>query len=342
MLDGDVSDVVLDATTPHLGGTAVRADQVQRFDERYHAVEDVEWWLRTAAVSRVSTVAEIGCELRRHPGARLQRHRRRRTPRRQPRPARRARRLVRRAPPGRGLPPGPHGPARRCRSATGATPATCCSMSLRRRPSGLAAQEPAAHLPALSSRPLGGAPRGATGAGVRSRTAPSRAPRVPHRTGNPARRPPRTRASEPNRAVDPACGDLHGAHPVREDDPAPVEDHRRLRRPRSRPRLRQQHRGPEEARRDHLLAGHLHALLRRQRRHATRAAPYTQLGQMGLLATGGRRARPRSPRTVGSTPRRCPPGSPPRPTPPRARSRSRPPARTPRTPSPWPTRSATG
>jgi glycosyltransferase involved in cell wall biosynthesis len=71
MLEGDVSDVVLDATTPHLGGTAVRADQVQRFDERYHAVEDVEWWLRTAAVSRVSTVAEIGCELRRHPGARL-------------------------------------------------------------------------------------------------------------------------------------------------------------------------------------------------------------------------------------------------------------------------------
>ncbi|MGZ7003857.1 MAG: glycosyltransferase family 2 protein [Acidimicrobiales bacterium] len=71
MLDGDVSDVVLDATTPHLGGTAVRADQIQRFDERYHAVEDVEWWLRTAAVSRVSTVAEIGCELRRHPGARL-------------------------------------------------------------------------------------------------------------------------------------------------------------------------------------------------------------------------------------------------------------------------------
>lgn len=71
MLDGNVSDVVLDGTTPHLGGTAVRADQVQRFDERYHAVEDVEWWLRTAAVSRVSTVAEIGCELRRHPGARL-------------------------------------------------------------------------------------------------------------------------------------------------------------------------------------------------------------------------------------------------------------------------------
>ncbi len=71
MLDGDISDVVLDTTTPHLGGTAVRADQIQHFDERYHAVEDVEWWLRTAAVSKVATVAEIGCELRRHPGARL-------------------------------------------------------------------------------------------------------------------------------------------------------------------------------------------------------------------------------------------------------------------------------
>ena len=71
MLEGDISDVVLDATTPHLGGTAVRAGEVQHFDERYHAVEDVEWWLRTASTSRVSTVAKIGCELRRHPGARL-------------------------------------------------------------------------------------------------------------------------------------------------------------------------------------------------------------------------------------------------------------------------------
>ena len=71
MLEGDVSATVLDATTPHLGGTSVRSDQIQRFDERYRAVEDVEWWLRTAMVSRVSTTAEIGCELRRHPGVRL-------------------------------------------------------------------------------------------------------------------------------------------------------------------------------------------------------------------------------------------------------------------------------
>jgi len=71
MLQGDVSDTILDATTPHLGGTAVRATEIQRFDEHYYAVEDVEWWLRTATASRISTVAGIGCELRRHPGARL-------------------------------------------------------------------------------------------------------------------------------------------------------------------------------------------------------------------------------------------------------------------------------
>ena len=69
-LDGNIADVVLDATTPHLGATAVRASAVLRFDERYAAAEDVEWWLRTAAVSRVATVEQVGCELRRHAGPR--------------------------------------------------------------------------------------------------------------------------------------------------------------------------------------------------------------------------------------------------------------------------------
>jgi O-antigen biosynthesis protein len=69
-LDGDVSDTVLDATTPHLGATAVRATALVTFDEHYPAAEDVEWWLRTARRSRVATIARVGCELRRHPGAR--------------------------------------------------------------------------------------------------------------------------------------------------------------------------------------------------------------------------------------------------------------------------------
>jgi len=69
-LDGDIAATVLDATTPHLGSTAVRATALVRFDETYRAAEDVEWWLRQAARSRVATVRQVGCELRRHPGAR--------------------------------------------------------------------------------------------------------------------------------------------------------------------------------------------------------------------------------------------------------------------------------
>jgi glycosyltransferase involved in cell wall biosynthesis len=69
-LDGDVADRILDATTPHLGATAVRAERLVRFDETYRAVEDVEWWLRLAPGARVATVPVVGCELRRHEGVR--------------------------------------------------------------------------------------------------------------------------------------------------------------------------------------------------------------------------------------------------------------------------------
>jgi glycosyltransferase involved in cell wall biosynthesis len=70
-LDGDVSDRILDATTPHLGATAVRADRLLRFDESYPAVEDVEWWLRLSAQVTVATVPRVGCELGRHGGERV-------------------------------------------------------------------------------------------------------------------------------------------------------------------------------------------------------------------------------------------------------------------------------
>jgi glycosyltransferase involved in cell wall biosynthesis len=69
-LEGDVSDHILDATTPHLGATAVRTDRLVRFDETFSAVEDVEWWLRMAAVAAVATVPRVGCELGRHGGTR--------------------------------------------------------------------------------------------------------------------------------------------------------------------------------------------------------------------------------------------------------------------------------
>ncbi len=69
-LVGDVSDHILDSTTPHLGAVAVRAEAMVPFDVRYQAVEDVEWWLRLAERARVDTIAELGCEVRRHPGER--------------------------------------------------------------------------------------------------------------------------------------------------------------------------------------------------------------------------------------------------------------------------------
>jgi glycosyltransferase involved in cell wall biosynthesis len=69
-LMGRVDDEILDSTTPHLGSTAVAADAMVSFDERFRAVEDVEWWLRLAERSPVDTIAEVGCEIRRHPGVR--------------------------------------------------------------------------------------------------------------------------------------------------------------------------------------------------------------------------------------------------------------------------------
>jgi glycosyltransferase involved in cell wall biosynthesis len=70
MLEGDVGETVLDALTPSLGATAVRRDLPVRFDARWNAVEDVDWWLRVAQEHAVSTVPEIGYLVRRHDGPR--------------------------------------------------------------------------------------------------------------------------------------------------------------------------------------------------------------------------------------------------------------------------------
>jgi glycosyltransferase involved in cell wall biosynthesis len=69
-LDGDVGDRILDGPTPSLGATAVRREALLPFDERWHAVEDVEWWLRTAQHTPVATVPEVGYLVRRHGGPR--------------------------------------------------------------------------------------------------------------------------------------------------------------------------------------------------------------------------------------------------------------------------------
>lgn len=69
-LDGDVADTVLDGLTPCLGATAVRRDSLLTFDERWLAVEDVDWWWRTAQRHPVVTADEVGYLVRRHDGPR--------------------------------------------------------------------------------------------------------------------------------------------------------------------------------------------------------------------------------------------------------------------------------
>jgi glycosyltransferase involved in cell wall biosynthesis len=70
VLEGDVGDTVLDALTPPAGATAVRRNVSVRFDVRWNAVEDVDWWLRVTQQHPVSTVTETGLLIRRHAGLR--------------------------------------------------------------------------------------------------------------------------------------------------------------------------------------------------------------------------------------------------------------------------------
>jgi len=70
-LNGYVRNSILNTTTPHLGVTAVDRETMLPFDESYPAAEDVEWWLRMAAVAPVVTVPAFGLTIRRHTGPRL-------------------------------------------------------------------------------------------------------------------------------------------------------------------------------------------------------------------------------------------------------------------------------
>jgi glycosyltransferase involved in cell wall biosynthesis len=69
-LTGDVADSILDGPTPNLGATAIGRDLAPRFDERWYAVEDVDWWLRVAEVGEVATVPGVFHLIRRHEGPR--------------------------------------------------------------------------------------------------------------------------------------------------------------------------------------------------------------------------------------------------------------------------------
>ena len=69
-LDGHVGDTILEGPTPSLGRTAVRRDLAPRFDERWAAVEDLDWWRRAAERLPVSTIPEVGYLVRLHSGPR--------------------------------------------------------------------------------------------------------------------------------------------------------------------------------------------------------------------------------------------------------------------------------
>ena len=72
VVEGDVRDSILDDMAPHLGRTALRRELAPRFDERFDAAEDIEWWLRLARCEgvTVTTVPRIGYLVRYHAGER--------------------------------------------------------------------------------------------------------------------------------------------------------------------------------------------------------------------------------------------------------------------------------
>ncbi len=69
-LDGHVHDVILEAEVPQMGQTAVERAVVPRFDERFEAAEDADWWLRLSAREPVSSVPRVGLLFRLHDGPR--------------------------------------------------------------------------------------------------------------------------------------------------------------------------------------------------------------------------------------------------------------------------------
>jgi glycosyltransferase involved in cell wall biosynthesis len=69
-LEGNVHDVILEAEVPQMGQTTVERTAVPRFDERFEAAEDADWWLRLSARESVTSVRRVGLLFRRHDGPR--------------------------------------------------------------------------------------------------------------------------------------------------------------------------------------------------------------------------------------------------------------------------------
>ncbi len=70
LLEGSVGDSILEGPTPSLGVTTIDRLLTPRFDERFIATQDVEWWLRAAERAPVSTVQNVGYVQRIHSNTR--------------------------------------------------------------------------------------------------------------------------------------------------------------------------------------------------------------------------------------------------------------------------------
>lgn len=68
--EGDVSDVILNQMTPHLGQVTVARSVAPQFNESFVAVEDVEWMLRLARCAVFTSVPRLGYLVRQHAGPR--------------------------------------------------------------------------------------------------------------------------------------------------------------------------------------------------------------------------------------------------------------------------------
>jgi glycosyltransferase involved in cell wall biosynthesis len=69
-VSGHLEHTILDGPTPSLGMTSVDVSIVPRFDERWQAVEDVEWWTRLAPQAPVAAIQGTHYLIRRHTGVR--------------------------------------------------------------------------------------------------------------------------------------------------------------------------------------------------------------------------------------------------------------------------------
>lgn len=70
ILEGNVHDTILDATTPNMGRTAIARERMLPFDVSYLGSQDVEWWIRQSRGTLVASSGEIGHLHRRHEGQR--------------------------------------------------------------------------------------------------------------------------------------------------------------------------------------------------------------------------------------------------------------------------------